>query len=74
LATDDPVNGLKALLKLEKPAFEEAMMQVLKEKDGEEIVKSENLYFTNDIYNKLFVQFNVEDFNKIQCDFIYPAP
>eukprot|EP00347_Sterkiella_histriomuscorum_P014998 403358702 len=86
-------NGLdindKALLKLEKLAFEEKDLQKLgrkvhstpacdgneeiKDRESQELIEKDEHYFQNDIYNKMFIWMN-KDISKIQCDFAYPAP
>ncbi|TNV76619.1 hypothetical protein FGO68_gene3769 [Halteria grandinella] len=70
LSYEDPVTGPKVLLKLEKIAFEEALIQQF---NGAEHVTTSDHFFSNDIYIKFFLQLK-PDFSKIQCDFIYPAP
>ena len=75
LKTEEPDSKNKVLLKIEKTTFEEKQLQLLDaRKDDTTVIKSEEMYFENDIYHKFFLQINPPEFTKLQCDFIYPAP
>ncbi|CDW75256.1 scavenger mrna-decapping enzyme [Stylonychia lemnae] len=68
----------KALLKMEKLAFEEKDLQNLGQQENDclgtdQLILSENHYFQNDVYNKMFLEMNPQ-ISKIQCDFAFPAP
>ena len=62
LISDTPESGIKALIKLEKQAFDEKLM----DKFNAEVkpVVEESMYFNNDIYYKYLLEMT-SDFTKV---------
>ena len=61
----------KALVKLEKPTFEEAQVKLFTGESSP--ILEEAMYFNNDVYHKYFLQLAPE-ISKVQCDLVYPVP
>jgi m7GpppX diphosphatase len=65
---EDADTSMKAILRLEKEQFDEALIS----KAFPAEIESSVQYFQNDVYYKYHLHLT-KDYTRIQCNFIYPA-